>query len=378
MIKYWLEEGWYLLRFYRLRLLLSLGSIAIGIGAVCALCAINLVVAKNSEEILTKYGQARFIATLMPLTAQQKKQSEQHLGINDIAAFCQLFKPALTLLPYQVMRDQEDKTIIGTLSGLDSHLEWPLRAGRTLHPLDEQSKVAVVGQALQNKVGQTLSLYGQYFEIVGVLEEIPANPLIEFNPNRAIFISLSTLARLKPLSGVNSFIVQSEHLPLLVAEQMFKDKIKILLGIEQVMLRDATLFAQVLIKQVSMTIQMLKLLALTTLLLGMLSMVNLLIILIDERKKEIGLRLALGATAMTIGWQFLREILILCALGAIGGIVFGHLAAYIIVMKLGLTYYFGWFSWLVGLPVSAMMGILAGIIPIFFATRLHPVKLLNS
>ncbi len=177
---------------------------------------------------------------------------------------------------------------------------------------------------------------------------------------------------------MNSFIVQSEQLPLLVAEQAFKDKIKIMLGIEQVLLRDATLFAQVLIKQVSMTVQMLKMLALTTLLLGMLSMLNLLIILIDERKKEIGLRAALGATAWTIGWQFLREILTLCVLGAIGGIVFGHLAAYIIVMKLGLTYYFGWFSWLVGLPVSVIMGTLAGIIPIFFVTRLHPVKLLNS
>jgi|GEM_PF-6523703 len=375
---YWLKEGWALFRFYRLRLLLGLLGISIGIGAACALFSINFVVAKNSENVLAKYGQSRFIATLTPMSLLEKKQAKQHLSAPYITSFCHKYKDYLTLIPYQVVNFKDEKVIVGTLSGIEKHLEWPLDSGRALHRLDQQDTVAVVGKRVGAVVGTQIALYGRYFEVVGVLGEVEPNPLIEFDPNQAIVISIEMLARIKPLPWVDSFIVQSDSESLVVAKSQFKALIKSSFLIEQMFIRDATLFQLALLKQVNMTVQMLKMIALTTLLLGTLSIVNLLVILIDERKREMGLRLAMGATALTISWQFLREIMMLCCLGAALGIVFGHLAAYIIVMKLGLTYYFGWFSWCIGFPVALAMGILAGTLPLVFATTCHPVKLLNS
>ncbi|MGE3319409.1 MAG: ABC transporter permease [Candidatus Berkiella sp.] len=377
MFNYWLTQSWLLFRFYRLRVLLSLLSIAVGIGAVCALCAINSIVAKNSEDVLTKYGQSRFTATIAPVSSLGKKQAALYLHPSLVANFSQSLQEQMTLIPCQVVHFDHDQVIVGTLNGIERHLQWPMISGRGLHRLDENAKVVVVGRAVGLKVGDTISLYGNYFTVIGVLGELEPNPLFEFSPNHALFISIGMLARLKPIPWVDSFIVQSQSLSLEQAQAAFQAKVKAW-HIDGLFIRDASIFQLALLKQVKTTIQMLKLIALATLFLGMLSMLNLLVILIDERKKEIGLRIALGATLANIGWQFLFEIMMLCSLGAVVGIVFGQLAAYIIVMKLGLTYYFSGFSWLVGVVTSLLMGSLSGIMPAIFAAKWHPVKLLNS
>jgi putative ABC transport system permease protein len=377
-LNYWLKEGVSLFRFYRLRLILSLISITVGIGAVCALSSINHIVALNSEKVLSQFGQVPFIATVVPRTGIQKKKAAQSLGAKQMFSFCNKHDNKISIIPYQIASHEKKKLIVGTLSGFDQHLGWPLASGRRLHRLDEQSKVAIVGQGVQAKLKSLISISGNYVEVVGILGNIEPSPLLDFDPNYAIFIGIELLARLKPFPWVDSFIVQTRQMPLLAAEQHFTRMLNAELGNIEIFIRDAKVFQLALLKQVNMTIQMLKMIALTTLLLGALSIVNLLVILVDERKKEIGLRLAMGATAFDIGWLFLREITLLCSLGAALGIVFGHLAAYIIVMKLGLTYYFGWLSWWIGLPVSVAMGFISGILPIYFAAKCHPVKLLNA
>ncbi len=377
-LKYWLKDGWALFCFYRVRLLFGLLGITIGIGAASALCAINFVVAKNSETVLEKYGQSRFVATVMPNSLLEKKQAKQNLSATPLTLFCHKHNHDLALIPYHVVNLKNKKVVVGTLSGIDQHLQWPINTGRPLHRLDEQAKVAMVGSAVGAFVGTKLSLFGTYVEVVGVLQEIEPNPLLEFDVNHSIFVGIETLARIKPFAWVDSFIVQNNKASLQETKNQFNATLKNWFLLSQVFIRDATLFQLAMLKQVSMTVQMLKIIALTTLLLGTLSIVNLLVILIDERKKEMGLRLAMGATALTIGWQFFREIMMLCCLGAVFGIVFGHIAAYIIVMKLGLIYYFGWFSWVVGFVVAIAMGIVAGILPLIFAAKSHPVKLLNS
>lgn len=377
-LSYWLKEGLSLFRFYRLRLILSIVSIIVGIGAVCALSSINHIVALNSEKMLAQFGQVPFIATVVPRTAADKKKAEQALNAAQMFSLCQKHDNKINIIPYQVVHHDKRNMVVGTLNGFDESLNWPLASGRRLHRLDLQSKVAVVGQRVQAKLKSLINISGSYVEVVGILGNIEPSPLLDFDPNDAIFIGIEMLARLKPFPWVDSFIVQSLSMPLLSAEQHFTKLLKSHLGNIEIFIRDAKVFQQALLKQVNMTIQMLKMIALTTLLLGFLSIVNLLVILIDERKKEIGLRLAMGATAFDIGWLFLREIMLLCCLGSVLGIVFGHLAAYIIVMKLGLTYYFGWLSWSIGLPVSAAMGFISGILPIYFAANCHPVKLLNA
>lgn len=377
-VSYWLKEGLSLFRFYRLRFILSIVSIIVGIGAVCALSSINHIVALNSEKMLAQFGQVPFIATVVPRTAADKKKAEQALNAAQMLSLCQKHDNKINIIPYQVVHHDKRNMVVGTLNGFDESLNWPLASGRRLHRLDLQSKVAVVGQRVQAKLKSLINISGSYVEVVGILGNIEPSPLLDFDPNDAIFIGIEMLARLKPFPWVDSFIVQSLSMPLLSAEQHFTKLLKAHLGNIEIFIRDAKVFQLALLKQVNMTIQMLKMIALTTLMLGFLSIVNLLVILIDERKKEIGLRLAMGATALDIGWLFLREIMLLCCLGAVLGIVFGHLAAYIIVMKLGLTYYFGWLSWSIGLPVSAAMGFISGILPIYFAANCHPVKLLNA
>src|SRR5262249_10628068 len=156
---------------------------------------------------------------------------------------------------------------------------------------------------------------------------------------------IEMFALLKEIEWIESFIVQGKNSSLIQAEENFKEKAKLALAMSDIFIKDATIFQKAILKQANTTVEMLTTIAIMSLLLGGLSILNLLLILYDERRKEVGLRLAMGATPLQISWQFLREIALLCSIGAMGGIVFGHLAAYIIVIKLGLIYHFGWFSW---------------------------------
>ena len=394
MLSFWIKDAFSLFYYYRTRFLFSLIGIMIGIGSICALSAVKAMVNENSKELLKKYGGARFVLTIMPMNAKEKKIAQTRLSSESVLAFCEN-QPDFQLVPYQLLNIKStlNAKSLGALSvastpDLFTLMQWPIAKGRTLHSLDKQDKVALVGAEVANHIqdalkiphiiGSTINVGGHYFTIIGQLEAVELNPLLDFDANQSIFIDLNLLGRLKSEAFVDSFIVQGNHQSLAVSENALKERIKIELGMERLFFRDALIFQQALFKQVILTIKILALVAAITLCLGILSIVNLFIILMDERKKEMGLRLSLGATSSHLLWQLLRESMMLSILGGIGGIVFGQITAYIIVRKLEMAYYSEWSSWQMGVLCSLLIGLGTGIIPAKLAAKLHPVKLINS
>ena len=395
MLIFWLKDAFSLFKYYRTRFIFSLVGIAVGVGAICALSAVKVVVNKNSEQLLQKYGSGRFVATIMPMSAKEQKLVEAKLSSHAVSQFCQDLLPNFQVVPYQLLNIRStqnsknlDAVTIATASDIFSLMQWRPIQGRVLHPLDKHDKVAMIGNQVAEKIrelssapeviGKAISLGGHYFTVIGILEYVELNPLLDFDANQSIFIDLNLLNRFNANTILDSYIVEGVEQTIPESEAKFRDIIKNELGVQQVFFRDALVFQQLLFKQVMLTMKILTLVAAITLFLGILSILNLFIILIDERKKEIGLRLSLGATSSHITWQFLRESILLSSIGGISGIVFGQITAYIIVRKLEMTYYGEWKSWMVGFSCSLLVGIGAGIIPAKLAAKLHPVKLINS
>jgi len=105
---------------------------------------------------------------------------------------------------------------------------------------------------------------------------------------------------------------------------------------------------------------------------------NIMLVSVTERIREIGLRKALGATPGMIRIQFLIEAAILAVIGGILGIGLGYLAGWAISNAISVTVTISWSACLLALGVSALVGIVAGVYPASRAARLAPIDALRS
>jgi len=377
MIRFWIKEATGLFRFYKVRFIFGLVGIVLGIAAVCALVSVRYCVDQNSQQLLKKYGESRFVVTLVP--------SGKPFSYQNIVNFSRELLPEFIVMPYQILSinafyhfKKMDSMIVASVAELFSTMQWKIAKG-SIFSSTPNNKAVVIGQniALGKQIGETISLEGSYYEIIGILEKTDFNPLLDFDPNQTIFVDIGLIPRLQGRQTIDSFIVQTSSNNLPLQEKKFTDIIENKLPKASLFYKDAYVFQKAFLQQVVMTVKVLGMVAVITLVLGGVSILNLLMVLINERRKEIGIRLAFGATPLTIGTQFLRETLMLCTAGGIGGMILGNLGAIILVKQLGITYYFAIGSWIIGLPVALGIGTLVGIVPAILAAKLDPAKLLN-
>lgn len=107
-------------------------------------------------------------------------------------------------------------------------------------------------------------------------------------------------------------------------------------------------------------------------------LMNIMLVSVTERTREIGIRKALGATPRRIQEQFLIEAIVICQLGGIAGIILGILAGNGVAALLGSEKFFvPWFWMMMGVIVCVVVGVISGFYPSFKASRLDPIEALR-
>jgi putative ABC transport system permease protein len=104
---------------------------------------------------------------------------------------------------------------------------------------------------------------------------------------------------------------------------------------------------------------------------------NIMLVAVTERTREIGIRKAIGARSRDILRQFLTEAVILAAVGGLAGVALGFGIAILISQVTPLPYSLRWWSIALGIGISSLVGIVFGIYPAAKAARLDPIVALR-
>jgi ABC-type antimicrobial peptide transport system permease subunit len=142
-------------------------------------------------------------------------------------------------------------------------------------------------------------------------------------------------------------------------------------------IRDLTEISTTMAKTSKLMESLLLCVALISLVVGGVGIMNIMLVCVTERTREIGLRLAVGARPRDILWQFLTEAVLLCLCGGAAGIALGRLSSYLISAVLGWPTEVSVGAAVAAVLVSACVGVAFGFYPAWKASRLDPIEALR-
>lgn len=393
------------LKVNKMRSILTSLGIIIGVSAVI----IMLAVGEGAKVKISKQIESMGSNILMVMSGSSTSGgirigggSQPTLRISDAQAILKDCPSVLEVAPIVseskqiVFSNQNWSTaVFGITPSYMRIKDWTIEEGRPITDEDNKNstKVALLGSTVvpnlfgdMDPVGKTIRIGGMPFKVVGLLKSIGQNGMGQ-DQDDCILIPINTAQKKlfgTTFPGVVKFInVQAKSGDLLDDTQQ---EITLLLRERHNIARnkddDFTVrnFTQMMetIKQVTnaMTI-LLGSIASVSLLVGGIGIMNIMLVSVTERTKEIGIRMAIGAKAMDIRIQFLIEALLLSLAGGLVGIILGVLGAKIVQLCSDLTIVISPFSIILSFGFSALVGIGFGFYPAYKASLLNPIDALR-
>ncbi len=274
---------------------------------------------------------------------------------------------------------------VGVNEYYDEIKEYALQAGRSLSFTDvkERSKNCVIGTYLVkelfggiNPLGQTISVNGYNFQVVGILEE--QGDSTESSQDNVLLLPYTTAIKLSG-SRVTTYLVSAFSKDTIeeTKEILKKFLLNKFESDDYYTLIDQAAIIAELNKLIGMMTTMLVGIASVSLLVGGIGVMNIMLVSVTERTREIGIRKSLGATPWDILGQFLVEACVTSGIGGGIGILLGGLGAYLIASLIGIPFSLSIPSVFIAFSVSAAIGIGFGYFPAKKAARLNPIDALR-
>jgi putative ABC transport system permease protein len=295
----------------------------------------------------------------------------------------------------QIKRGNQNQniSIVGTTPNYVDVKNYRVVAGRMFTAGEDESRrrYAVLGSAVpemfsanpQAMIGQELQIRGIPFEIIGVLGEKGSGGGFG-NPDEQILIPLQTARyrimgtdRLRSIT-VDAEDVKSMTLTMIEIERVMRREHKVRPGAENdFQIRNQADILSTFQQTTETFTYLLAGIAAVSLLVGGIGIMNIMLVSVTERTREIGVRKALGATRFNIMFQFLVEALVLCLVGGIIGIVFGGLGAIALSKLAHWNTSINVFAVLLAFIFSAIVGLFFGIWPARRAASMDPIVALR-
>ena len=274
-------------------------------------------------------------------------------------------------------------------------LGYTIDEGRLLNYVDLESnkKVCVVGAYINrvayggNSVGQTIKIGSTRYTIVGVLDaKVTDLENQEGSNDDMIFVPYTTALRVSKSSTVSSYSVTiADESKLSEGKAIFESALQELLHSDSgYMVTSLSEMLDTMTSMVNMVVTILTAIAAISLLVGGIGIMNIMMVSVTERTREIGIRKALGAQESTILGLFVTEAAATSALGGVLGIGLGYLLSAaanrilpMVLTDMTLTVSPSIGSVAVAFSISVGIGVLFGFLPARRAARLNPIEALR-
>jgi putative ABC transport system permease protein len=389
----------------KVRTFLSMLGIVIGVIAVIVAIAIGAGTTQNVTARISSLGSnviivtpgfsggfgGRTAAALTNVLQETDVQNIQNMA-PDVADVTPILQKSFNVI-YQATNTVV--SVFGAYPDAFSILDLPIQYGRLITTKDEQNyaNVAVIGNTIattlfgnQNPVGQTVYITtGSFqvpFTIIGELQETGSK--LTFNPDNMLMIPYTTASvKLIQLNGGVSQILASAK-----SANTALDAASEINNILYMRLQNANQYRLIsqnqILSTVSQTTDVLTLLlasiAAISMVVGGIGIMNIMLVSVTERTKEIGVKMAMGATRRRIMAEFLVESMFITIVAGAIGIGFSFLIAMIVTYLasgLGLTVIITWPSIVLSFGVSVAIGLFFGLYPAYMASKKSPVEALR-
>lgn len=395
-----LQMAWRSITVNKMRSTLTMLGVIIGVAAVIIMVALSQGTASSITERISSmganlltispgggFGPVRGGASVAQLSMGDVEAIKSLPLIENVAPEASINGATLT-----VGNNTWTSTVTGTTPELQSIKSWPTVDGDFFSQSDVGgvNRVAVVGQTIAENlfpggtspVGQSLAINGINFSVIGMLEEKGDSGMSD--QDDIIYIPLTTAQQ----RFTGSQTVQSINVQAISAEALvpLKDNITTLLRQRHRLPESAEDDFRIqdmsqLLSTIEDTTKMLSFLlggiAAVSLLVGGIGIMNIMLVSVTERTREIGIRMAVGATTRAILSQFLIEALLLCFIGGIIGVLLGCGSSYILGLLTDMQIKIA--PWLVALSMgfSVMIGLFFGYYPARQAANSDPIDALR-
>ncbi len=393
------------LRVNKMRSALTTLGIIIGVGAVIAMVAVGTGASRQISAQIASMGSNLLIILPGSTSAGGVRMgagSQPTLSMGDAEAIlkeCPAVAevgPVLGGVAQVVFGHLNWSTgVTGTTPGMLTVRDWPLASGRPFTDQDVKSatKVALIGQTVadnifgdQNPLGQTIRIKNVPFTVIGVLDRKGQSAQGQ-DQDDVIYVPVTTSQ--KKLFGtqfpgmVRIIMVKAKSAEdLSSAEKQINELLRQRHHIGQKQdndftVRNLTQIMQAAEQSTNVMTLLLGAIASVSLLVGGIGIMNIMLVSVTERTREIGIRMAIGAKTWDIRLQFIIEAVTLSLIGGVIGIITGVSTAFILSSASGWPTVVSPLSILLAFSFSGMIGVFFGFYPAYKASLLNPIDALR-
>jgi putative ABC transport system permease protein len=382
-----------------LRSFLTVLGIVIGVAAVIAMVTIgNGTTAKVTAD-LAKLGSNLLFARPGQFGPGRSSTDAKPFNVRDVEALKSQLPGVRAVAPVAqksmtVIYGGENRVTVATGTDLDYFMtqDWGLAAGRQF--LDGEIRggraACILGQTVREKlfgrgdpVGRNIRVKNISCEVIGLLQakgqsstgtdqdDIVLLPLRAFHRRLAGNTDVGSIS-ISARDDVDTAKVQAD------TERLLRERRNIPRGQEDdFSVRDMKQLAQTAAGTTAMLTGLLGAVAAVSLLVGGIGIMNIMLVSVTERTREIGIRLAIGALEGQVLLQFLVEAVVLSLFGGLVGILLGLGLAWLATSGLNVPFVLEWKIVLLAFGFSALVGVIFGYFPARRAAHLDPIEALR-
>jgi putative ABC transport system permease protein len=393
------------LRVNKMRSALTMLGIIIGVGAVIAMLAVGTGASEKISEQISSIGSNLIIilpgsttsgGLRMGMGSQPTLTRDDAEAIQKECSAVQEVAPVLNGAAQIVYSNQNWSTgVYGTTPSMLVIRDWPISSGRSFTEQDirNATKVAILGQTVADNlfgsldpVGQMIRIKKVPFMVIGVLDRKGQSPQGQ-DQDDTIYIPVTTAQ--KKIFGtsfpgmVRTIMVKARSTEdLAVAEKQINELLRQRhhLSARQdndFTVRNLTQIMQVAEQSTKVMTLLLGAIASVSLLVGGIGIMNIMLVSVTERTREIGIRMAVGAKTWDIRLQFIIEALTLALIGGNAGILLGVGGSTLLSLFAGWSTVVSTLSVILAFGFSGLVGIFFGFYPAYKASLLNPIDALR-